>query len=147
MLKCVLCVPAGGFCAAQPGRYSHAVMVWENNSRNVSFKLGWFSPRFQFSRAIHLSLEFLLSSAIPSTPNFLHLDKSSLGHSLCSAQENWTKEVKRVHIQFTKKSCALAMDSSTNERAPVLNDHFVIYWPVLRRKKTFPHPSRFFRLV
>lgn len=142
----MLCVPAGGFCAAQPGRYSHAVMVWENNSRNVSFKLGWFSLRFQFSRAIHLSLEFLLSSAIPSILNFLHLDKSSLGHSLCSAQENWTKEVKRVHIQFTK-SCVLAMGSSTNERAPVLNDHFVIYWPVLRRKKTFPHPSRFFRLV
>ena len=138
MLKCVECISAGTFCAAHPGRDSQAVMVWEDNSRNVSFKSGWFSLIFQFSRAIILSFELLLSSAIFSTLIFRHLDKANLGHRLCSAQENLTKEANifrtRVHIQFIE-SCPLALGSSTNERPHVLNDCLIIYWFVLRRKK------------
>ena len=114
-----------------------AVVVWEDNSRNVSFKSGWFSLIFQFSRAIILSFELLLSSAISSTLIFRNLDKANLGHRLCSAQENSTKEANifrtRVHIQFIK-SCSLALGSSTNERPHVLNDCLIIYWFALRRK-------------
>ena len=127
MLKCAECISAGTFCAAHRGRDSQAVMVWEDNSRNVSF-----------SRAIILSFELLLSSAISPTLIFCHLDKANLGHRLCSAQENLTKEANifrtRIHIQFIK-SCALALGSSTNERPHVLNDCLIMYWFVLRRKK------------
>lgn len=54
-------------------------LLWsEDNSRNVSFKSGWFSLIFQFSRAIILSFELLLSSAISSTLIFHRLDKANL---------------------------------------------------------------------